>query len=97
MGKSAKLHKKKPKPYASSGRSLQQTPSVSTSHPSTTQGGIESRGRNKKSRKRDGASEGHILGDVDYVELMFGGRRKAKTEALKVQLSDEQVKKQSPS
>jgi len=37
-----------------------------------------------QSAKRKQGVEGHVLGDADYVDLMMGGRRKARKEASKL-------------
>ena len=45
----------------------------------------------KSKSVRKPGSEGHVLGGADYVELMMGGRRKAKEEAAKLPKDDDDV------
>ena len=37
-----------------------------------------------KAYQRKEGSQGHVLGGADYVDLMFGSRRKAREEAAKL-------------
>jgi hypothetical protein len=36
------------------------------------------------SKRKQGASQGNVLGGADYVSLMMGGRKKARDEAEKL-------------
>ncbi|KAG7088219.1 hypothetical protein E1B28_012236 [Marasmius oreades] len=94
MGRSAKLHKRVKKSKCSK-------TSSSCASPGVPQARIQSQVQQAKkkttlkekskagfqiSSKKDGEN---VLGDVDYVSLMMGGRRKAKEEALKLAAMEE--------
>lgn len=83
MGKSAKLHKRIPKRLKSS------SSSSATSTATTSQSQVHM--AKKRATLKEKAGKGNtahdskrVLGDVDYVALMMGGRRKAKQEAEKL-------------
>ncbi|KAH8085406.1 hypothetical protein BXZ70DRAFT_1011851 [Cristinia sonorae] len=83
MGRSAKFMKKVKKP---------------TTNPSQTKPPISAPSDQKKkaslkakTKLRKPGSEGHVLGGADYVELMMGGRRKAREEAAKLPRDEDDV------
>jgi len=77
MGRSAKFIKKVKKPSAS-GSSQSKTASSAPAEQKK-----KATLKSKTSLRKPG-SEGHVLGGADYVELMMGGRRKAREEAAKL-------------
>ncbi|KAF9257498.1 hypothetical protein L218DRAFT_110380 [Marasmius fiardii PR-910] len=94
MGRSAKLHKRVKKTKTSA-------PSTSSSAPPSAAPRIQSqlqqakkkanlKEKSKADAQNSNRKEGeHVLGDVDYVSLMMGGRRKAKKEASKLAAMEE--------
>ncbi|KAF5369538.1 hypothetical protein D9758_002599 [Tetrapyrgos nigripes] len=85
MGRSAKVHKRVPK------KNKTTSPTTSSVQPAQTQ---QLQAAKKKATLKEKSAaklasstrkEGeYVLGDVDYVSLMMGGRRKAKQEAEKL-------------
>ncbi|KAF8236355.1 hypothetical protein L208DRAFT_1390806 [Tricholoma matsutake] len=93
MGKSAKLHKRIPKRLKSS------SSSSATSTATTSQSQVHM--AKKRATLKEKAGKGNtahdskrVLGDVDYVALMMGGRRKAKQEAEKHLLNNQLLVRQ---
>ncbi|KAG6903156.1 hypothetical protein C0995_004703 [Termitomyces sp. Mi166 len=84
MGKSAKLYKRVKKVKSSGGSTT--TPASSGSAP---QGQVQAAKKKatlkaKIVKNNTGSSDKGLLGGADYVDLMMGGRRKAKLEAQKL-------------
>ncbi|KZT27369.1 hypothetical protein NEOLEDRAFT_1176793 [Neolentinus lepideus HHB14362 ss-1] len=79
MGRSAKLHKRVDKKRARQAKSTTSKPDPAAVAASS------SRKANLKGKtgKRNN-NEGHVLGGADYVDLMMGGRRRARAEAAKL-------------
>jgi hypothetical protein len=62
------------------------TTTMTTTTPNRVQSARKKSGlKAKGTAKGGGDSSGPVLGDVDYVALMMGGRRKAREEASKLQ------------
>ncbi|TCD70744.1 hypothetical protein EIP91_001773 [Steccherinum ochraceum] len=80
MGRSAKFHKKVKK-SSTSGSSLSKSATSSTPGEQKKKATLKAK---TKAPLRKPGSEGHVLGGADYVELMMGGRRKAREEASKL-------------
>ncbi|KAJ8080370.1 hypothetical protein PM082_017203 [Marasmius tenuissimus] len=86
MGRSAKLHKRSKK----TGSSTAPTSKTTSQGQSQAQVQHAKKKANLKEKSKTTASQAnrkegeHVLGDVDYVSLMMGGRRKAKEEAVKL-------------
>ncbi|KAL0575297.1 hypothetical protein V5O48_006674 [Marasmius crinis-equi] len=95
MGRSAKLHKRVSKKTKAPGSSTASTPKMSSSQGQAPQVQHAKKKANLKEKSKatsqqSNRSEGeHVLGDVDYVSLMMGGRRKAKEEAAKLTAMEE--------
>jgi len=82
MGKNAKVHKRLKKKTAS--HTVSGPSAISNSHP-RVQAAKQKAGLKYKTKNRGaGNEEGGLLGGVDYVSMMMGGRRKAKQEAAKM-------------
>ncbi|EPT02645.1 hypothetical protein FOMPIDRAFT_1118052 [Fomitopsis schrenkii] len=89
MGRSAKYHKK---PATSTSTATSARAHTPTSKPAastpTPQEQKKRVGLKVKAGKRRKDAEGPILGGADYVELMFGGRKRAMAEAAKLPRDD---------
>ncbi|TFK52248.1 hypothetical protein OE88DRAFT_1734274 [Heliocybe sulcata] len=86
MGRSAKLHKRVDRKKTKSTTSV-----LPAAKPELAAAVASSR---KKANLKDKVgkrttSEGHVLGGADYVDIMMGGRRKAKAEAAKLPQDDD--------
>jgi len=87
MGRSAKFHKRTKKTSA---------PTTPTGHPATKPSSAAPSAQEQKKRaglkakivKHRKEGDGPVLGGADYVDLMFGGRRKAMEEAAKLPRDD---------
>lgn len=99
MGKSAKFLKKKPKPTSSVSRThvtsaapkQSATASAAVSVPAVKRRERISNSKRNGAQKNQGPGSitggtktGRILGDVDYVDLIYGSRKKAQEEARKM-------------
>ena len=96
MGRSAKFHKKVRARHVPGVPFLTSRNQVKKTAPSTLQarhqpvaapGPAEQKkraGLKSKAYTRKPGSEGHVLGGADYVDLLMGGRRKARQEAAKL-------------
>ncbi|KAG6850341.1 hypothetical protein H0H93_014614 [Arthromyces matolae] len=83
MGKSAKLHKRVKKVKSTGGGGSTSTPvaSAAQGQVQTAKKRATLKGRTSKTTPGANAS---LLGGADYVDLMMGGRRKAKEESQKL-------------
>ncbi|KAL4245552.1 hypothetical protein ABKN59_010340 [Abortiporus biennis] len=81
MGRSAKFHKRS-KSITIAKSSHQPNSKVASAAPAPQEQRKKAGLKAKATKRKDG--EGHVLGGADYVELMMGGRRKAKEEATKL-------------
>ncbi|KAF9013300.1 hypothetical protein BDQ17DRAFT_1343156 [Cyathus striatus] len=84
MGRSAKLHKRVPKKTAV-GNSIAGT---SSSQMQAQAAKKKATLKDKSSGKQKRADGETVLGGVDYVSLLLGGRRRAKEEAQKLPPND---------
>ncbi|KDQ20959.1 hypothetical protein BOTBODRAFT_62016 [Botryobasidium botryosum FD-172 SS1] len=94
MGRSAKLFKRS-KPASKPSTSATAHPTPLTSQPAKHKPAPPSAAAKRRTDlKQKASSKGgqskrapgeHVLGDVDYVSLLMGGRRKAKEEEIKMQ------------
>ncbi|ESK95784.1 hypothetical protein Moror_12396 [Moniliophthora roreri MCA 2997] len=91
MGRSAKVHKRVQKKNKTSISSFS-TPAASNAPSQAQHLHVAKKKANLKEKAKATATAsqskrkegGRVLGDVDYVSLMMGGRRKAKEEAAKL-------------
>ncbi|KAI0669141.1 hypothetical protein C8Q78DRAFT_1080443 [Trametes maxima] len=92
MGRSAKFHKRQKKTTSSAGSTTVASSSQPAPKPKAVvaaatpaeqkkHAGLKAKAR-ASAQKREG--DGPVLGGADYVELMFGSRRRAKAEAAKL-------------
>ncbi|KAG6891508.1 hypothetical protein C0992_005041 [Termitomyces sp. T32_za158] len=87
MGKSAKLHKRMKKVKSSGGYTANPAPSASTPQAQVQAARKKANLKGKTTKSNSGSSGKGLLGGADYVDLMMGGRRKAKLEAQKLSSS----------
>ncbi|RDX50198.1 hypothetical protein OH76DRAFT_462223 [Lentinus brumalis] len=86
MGRSAKFHKR-PKTTSSAGSSSVPQPAPKAKAPPAAPAIREQKkraGLKAKTSKHKREGDGPVLGGADYVELMFGSRRRAAAEAAKL-------------
>ncbi|TFY76599.1 hypothetical protein EWM64_g7412 [Hericium alpestre] len=88
MGRSAKLHKRK---KTASSAMVSAKPDTSANTDASVAAAKKKAGLKEKAGKGKGkaGSEGRVLGSADYVDLMMGGRRRAKAEAEKLPQEEE--------
>ncbi|KAI0820460.1 hypothetical protein BC628DRAFT_1330340 [Trametes gibbosa] len=88
MGRSAKFHKRQSKKTTSGSgpSSSAHTPAPKPTKAATPAEQKKRAGLKEKAGKhrRSGDDAGPVLGGADYVELMLGGRRRARAEAAKL-------------
>ncbi|KAJ3554862.1 hypothetical protein NM688_g2887 [Phlebia brevispora] len=82
MGRSAKFLKKVKKTVSSTSQFNNRQAAANA--PQLPEEQKKKAGLKAKAHRRKPGSEGHVLGGADYVELMMGGRRKAREEAAKL-------------
>ncbi|KAI0311886.1 hypothetical protein OF83DRAFT_1177140 [Amylostereum chailletii] len=90
MGRSAKLHKRNKKastltPTKTGGSAQVEKTAVVAS--SKKKAGLKDKAA---ASKRTSGAEGHVLGEADYVGMMMGGRRKARKEAEKMPVDEDE-------
>ncbi|KAF7795360.1 hypothetical protein EIP86_006517 [Pleurotus ostreatoroseus] len=83
MGRNAKFLKKVKKTTSSGSQNNNKPVAAPAPAEQKKKAGLKA-----KAYKRKPGSEGHVLGGADYVDLMMGGRRKAKGEAAKLPKDD---------
>ncbi|KAG6853934.1 hypothetical protein C0991_012426 [Blastosporella zonata] len=84
MGKSAKLHKRVKKTTSSGGSTSNPAAFSSTSHAQAQAAKKRATLKGKTTKNGSGVTDAGVLGGADYVDLMMGGRRKARQEAKKL-------------
>ncbi|KAI0035201.1 hypothetical protein K488DRAFT_83284 [Vararia minispora EC-137] len=91
MGRTAKVCKRTKKTASSAQKNL--AGDAPSARPEQTVVAIAAKKIGLKSKaavhKRRPGTEGRVLGGADYVDIMMGGRKKAREEATKLPPSDE--------
>ncbi|KAK7469073.1 hypothetical protein VKT23_003566 [Stygiomarasmius scandens] len=91
MGRSAKVHKrvskKKTVSFTSNTTSSVPPAQVQQLQTAKKKANLKEKAKQASSTRKEGD---HVLGDVDYVSLMMGGRRKAKQEAEKLMVQSQE-------
>ncbi|KAI0051107.1 hypothetical protein FA95DRAFT_1554925 [Auriscalpium vulgare] len=81
MGRSAKLHKRnKMNSTPAAGGHIEQAATVGAAKKKAV--------LKARSASRKPGAEGHVLGGADYVDIMLGGRRRAREAAQKLPQDD---------
>ncbi|KAI9465447.1 hypothetical protein BJY52DRAFT_582234 [Lactarius psammicola] len=89
MGKSAKVHKRTKKTASSVSVALTTPPSKQTAPVAVASAAKKKPGTRKGRAKRPRPSgAGPVLGGADYVDIMFGSRRREREEAQKLPRND---------
>ncbi|THH19075.1 hypothetical protein EW146_g2020 [Bondarzewia mesenterica] len=88
MGRSAKVHKRAKKATAPSAAQTKTGAGTRSEQTATITAAKRKAGLKDKTGKRKPGLEGNVLGGADYVDLMMGGRQKARREAAKLPQDD---------
>jgi len=88
MGKTAKVHKRLNKRKLAGGSSTLLVSSRAQTSQTQVQAAKKKAGLKNKSKPNNSPEDG-LLGGADYVSILMGGRRKAKSEAQKLSRAQE--------